>query len=86
MQPAGRGGDVSQAQFAAGACVAAEDATADAGDAGASRGPGFVANSNGEVIRVPEGAEDPVPAESGKGFQFIGGSGGDPRDLLVTQS
>ena len=30
------------------------------------RGPGFIANSNGEVIRVPEGATGPRPAESGK--------------------
>ena len=36
----------------------AEDAGADAADAGASRGPSFVAKSNEEVIRVPEGAED----------------------------
>ncbi len=30
------------------------------------------------MIRVPEGANGPIPAESGKGFQFTGGSGGDP--------
>lgn len=47
------------------------------------RGPGFIANSNGEVIRVPEGATGPEPAESGKGFQFTGGSGGDPLDSGV---
>lgn len=43
----------------------------------------FIAKSNGEVIRVPEGATGPVPAESGKGFQFAGGSGGAPLDSRV---
>jgi hypothetical protein len=64
-------------QFAAGACVAAEDAGA------ASRGVSFIAKSNGEVIRVPEGASGPIPAESGKGFQFTGGNGGVPLDSRV---
>jgi hypothetical protein len=35
------------------------------------------------VIRIPEGAEGPVPADSGKGFQFTGGSGGAPLDSRV---
>jgi hypothetical protein len=39
--------------------------------------------SNGEVIRVPEGATGPSPAESGRGFQFAGGSGGAPLDSRV---
>jgi RHS repeat-associated protein len=64
--------------------AAAEDAGADAADAGASRGPGFVARSNGEVIRVPEGASGPTPTDNGLGFQFRGGSGGDPLDSRVT--
>ena len=64
--------------------LAAEDTGADAADAGASRGPGFVARSNGEVIRVPEGASGPTPTDNGLGFQFRGGSGGDPLDSRVT--
>lgn len=63
--------------------TAPEDAGADAADAGASRGPSFIANSNGEVIRVPEGATGPEPAESRRGFQFTGGSGGAPLDSRV---
>ncbi|HEY1974368.1 MAG TPA: hypothetical protein VGH89_40915 [Pseudonocardia sp.] len=44
--------------------------------------PNFVAHPNGEVAVVPNGAQGPIPAENGKGFQFQGGSGGhglDPR-------
>jgi len=36
------------------------------------------------VIPVPEGAEGPLPVRSGNGFQFTGGSGGDPLDPRVT--
>lgn len=53
-------------------------------DAAAARGPGFIAKSNGEVIRVPEGASGPTPVRSGNGFQFTGGSGGDPLSPRVT--
>jgi len=35
------------------------------------------------VVRVPEGANGPIPAESGKGFQFTGGSGGEGGDPPV---
>ncbi len=62
-----------------GACVAAEDAGASA----AARGPSFIAKSNGEVIRVPEGATGPTPVRTGNGFQFTGGSGGSPLDARV---
>jgi hypothetical protein len=41
-------------------------------------GVSSIAKSNGEVIRVPEGANGPIPAEGGKGFQFTGGSSRDP--------
>ena len=59
-------------------------ATADAGaDEGASRSSRFVANLNGEVILIPECAEGPTPVRSGNGFQFSGGSGGDPLDSRV---
>lgn len=76
----GRDDAVSQAGFAVGACVAAEDTT----DVAAARGPSFIARSNGEVIRVPEGATGPTPTDNGLGFQFRGGSGGDPLDPRVT--
>jgi hypothetical protein len=49
---------------------------------GGLHSPNFVAHPNGEIAIVPEGALGPTPAESGKGFQFQGGSGGhglDPR-------
>ena len=61
---------------------AAEDAGAGV-DAAAARGPSFVGRSNGEVIRVPEGATGPTPTDNGLGFQFRGGSGGDPLDSRV---
>lgn len=35
------------------------------------------------MIQVPEGADGPIPAESGKGFQFNGGSGGGSLDSRV---
>jgi hypothetical protein len=44
--------------------------------------PNFVVHPNGETIPVPDGAVGPTPADSGKGMQFQGGSGGhglDPR-------
>jgi hypothetical protein len=50
---------------------------------GGSGGPSFITNSNGETIPVPEGARGPTPVESGKGFQFTGGSGGNGLDSRV---
>jgi len=55
----------------------------DQGSAG-DTGVRFIAHPNGEVIPVPEGAEGPLPVRSGNGFQFTGGSGGDPLDPRVT--
>jgi hypothetical protein len=46
--------------------------------AAAARDVSFIAKSNGEVIRVPEQATGPTPADNGLGFQFRGGSGGSP--------
>jgi hypothetical protein len=46
----------------------------------------FIVHPNGDTVIVPEGASGPFPAESGKGFQFIDGSGGhglDPRTTDV---
>lgn len=77
----------SQPWFAAGACVAPEAVTPEAVDAGTgagvSRGPSFIVHPNGEAIRIPEGATGPTPAESGRGFQFTGGSGGGPLSSRV---
>lgn len=42
----------------------------------ASHSPSFIVKPNGETLIVPKGAQGPVPVESGKGFQFRGGSGG----------
>lgn len=56
--------------------AAAITAEEDAADTSAARGPSFIAKSNGEVIRVPEGATGPTPVRTGNGFQFTGGSGG----------
>jgi hypothetical protein len=66
------GGTLLAARFSVGAAEAEADA-----------GVSFIANSNGEVVRVPEGATGPIPADSGKGFQFTGGSGGAPLDSRV---
>ncbi|MCB9682048.1 MAG: hypothetical protein H6733_11340 [Alphaproteobacteria bacterium] len=47
-------------------------------------GPDFVVTEKGTAIPVPDGATGPVPAESGKGFQFTGGSGGKGMDDRVS--
>ncbi len=39
-------------------------------------GPGFIVTANGTVFPVPEGAVGPGPVNSGNGFSFTGGSGG----------
>ena len=40
--------------------------------------PSFIVTPRGEVIPIPSGATGPIPAASGKGFQFVGGTGGGP--------
>jgi RHS repeat-associated protein len=52
-------------------------------EANAAHGPSFIAKSNGEVVRVPDGAIGPIPVRSGNGFQFTDGSGGGPLDSRV---
>ena len=78
----------SQPGFASGSCVATE-AVPGGVDTGMVHGPplgrpNFVANANGEVVPVPEGAVGPTMVDSGKGFQFTGGSGGRGLDPRVT--
>ncbi len=65
---------------AMGHCVAAE------AGAGAARSTNFIVHPNGDVVPVPNGAVGPTAVDSGKGFQFTGGSGGhglDPRTTDV---
>ena len=38
--------------------------------------PAFIVSRGGTVYPVPQGASGPIPATSGKGIQFTGGSGG----------
>jgi hypothetical protein len=57
---------------------AAEETAGVAGEAAQTGGgaPNFIVSEGGTVYPVPEGATGPFPAESGNGFQFTGGSGG----------
>ncbi len=59
---------------------------AETGGAGAARSTNFIVHPNGDVVPIPKGAVGPTPVDSGKGFQFTGGSGGhglDPRTTDV---
>ncbi len=47
-----------------------------AANAAPKSAPDFIVSKNGTVYPVPKGASGPIPAGSGKGFQFTGGSGG----------
>ena len=46
--------------------------------------PDFIVHPNGEAVPVPTGAVGPTPVDSGRGFQFTGGSGGHGLDPRVT--
>lgn len=58
--------------------LAAEESAGVVGEAAQTggRAPNFIVSEGGTAYPVPEGATGPFPAESGKGFQFTGGSGG----------
>ena len=43
---------------------------------GGSSVPSFIVSEGGTVFPVPKGSTGPLGVESGKGFQFVGGSGG----------
>jgi hypothetical protein len=45
-------------------------------DTSGAQSTNFIVHPNGDVVPVPEGAAGPTPVDSGKGFQFTGGSGG----------
>jgi hypothetical protein len=64
--------------------VAATGFAAEDGGAGAARSTNFIVHPNGEIVPVPEGAVGPSPVDTGKGFQFTGGSGGHGLDPRVT--
>jgi hypothetical protein len=49
-----------------------------------ARPPGFIVRPNGETVIVPRGAQGPFPVESGKGFIFRGGTGGNGLDDAVS--
>jgi hypothetical protein len=52
------------------------DVAADAADAGEETGPSFIGFTDGPPAVVPDGADGPVPPESGSGMVFRGGEGG----------
>ena len=54
------------------AAMAAARATTNVG----TSTPSFIVSEGGTVFPVPKGATGPIPANSGKGIQFVGGSGG----------
>jgi hypothetical protein len=56
----------------------------DAAKAGVSEAPSFIVSEGGTVFPVPKGATGPIPATSGKGFQFIEGAGGNGLNPKVT--
>ncbi len=45
-------------------------------DLASNQSPSFVVTRNGEVIPVPRGATGPLPTRNNRGFQYLGGSGG----------
>ncbi len=49
-----------------------------------SSAPSFIVSEGGTVFPVPKGATGPLGVESGKGFQFVGGSGGNGLSSKVT--
>ncbi len=91
LAASGVGAEAEAADLSLQAAHASEEAASSAetegvADAagGGSGGPSFITNSNGETIPVPEGASGLTPVDSGKGFQFSGGSGGNGLDSRVT--
>jgi hypothetical protein len=53
--------------------------------AAANNSPDFIGQAEGPSIAVPDGATGPSLAETGKGFQLTGGSGGNGLDARVTE-
>src|SRR5438128_10396834 len=47
--------------------------------------PDFVVTSGGDVIPIPRGARGPMPAQNGRGFRYVGGSGGHGLDSRVSE-
>ena len=53
-----------------------ESAMTSAATGAAFRSIDFIGQARGPAVAVPDGAIGPIPAENGKGFQFVGGNGG----------
>jgi hypothetical protein len=66
--------------------LAAEETAGVVGEAAQTGGgaPNFIVSEGGTVYPVPEGATGPFPVTSGKGFQYIGGSGGNGLSTSAT--
>jgi hypothetical protein len=71
--------------LAGGSAVQGSASGAPVGTAGGlSQTPDFIATENGTVFVVPDGATGPGPVNSGRGFSFVGGSGGNGLDSNTT--
>src|SRR6266852_3829581 len=44
-----------------------------------------IVTSSGDVIPIPQGARGPLPAQNGRGFRYVGGSGGHGLDSRVAE-
>src|SRR5262245_53564026 len=47
--------------------------------------PDFVVTAGGDVIPIPRRARGPLPAQNGRGFRYVGGSGGYGLDSRVSE-
>src|SRR5215468_491889 len=47
--------------------------------------PDFIVTSGGDVIPLPQGVMGPMPAQNGRGFRYVGGSGGHGLDARVSE-
>ena len=50
----------------------------------AAQAPSFLGQERGPAIPIPQGATGPLPVQSGKGLQYVGGSGGHGLDPAVS--
>jgi RHS repeat-associated protein len=70
--------------FGSGSAGSSVDSVEVGSAGGAASCPDFVVTENGNVIVVPKGAVGPTDVQTGKGFQYRGGSGGNGLDERVT--
>ena len=78
--------EVAGYDYASASLLAAEETAGVVGEAAQTGGgaPNFIVSEGGTVYPVPEGATGPFPVTSGKGFQYIGGSGGNGLSFFDT--